>query len=144
MKWSSKNGIMIELLVDIVLMKLNMFQGKRKVKDRWSEVEYVVIHQVTSDMPTYKVKDDGGNVKFAHHNRLFLVAPVKETATPLGRGESISYVSTTRSGLVELTSLECNGEMPESEVESTLTSASPVMFHLDGWMVFYGHYHQWL
>ena len=31
---------------DIVLMKLNAFQGKRKVKDPWSEVEYVVVHQV--------------------------------------------------------------------------------------------------
>ena len=36
---------------DIVLMKLDMFQGKRKVKDRWSEVEYVVTRQVANDMP---------------------------------------------------------------------------------------------
>ena len=31
---------------DIVLMKLDMFQGKRKVKDQWREVEYVVVCQV--------------------------------------------------------------------------------------------------
>ena len=36
---------------DIVPMKLDMFQGKRKAKDRWSEVEYVVTCQVTSDHP---------------------------------------------------------------------------------------------
>ena len=29
--------------VDIVIMKLEMFQGKRKVKDQWSEVEHVVV-----------------------------------------------------------------------------------------------------
>ena len=42
---------------DVILMKLDMFQGKRKVKDRWSEVEYVVTHQVANDVPTYEVRD---------------------------------------------------------------------------------------
>ena len=60
---------------DVVLMKLDAFQGKRKAKDRWSEVEYVVTCQVTNDMPAYKVRDDGENVEITHHNRLFLVAP---------------------------------------------------------------------
>ena len=96
---------------DIVLMKLDVFQGKRKAKDRWSEVEYVVTHQVASDVPTYEVKDNSGSVKVTHLNRLFLVAPVRETATPLGGGESISYVGTARSTLAELTPLECGGEM---------------------------------
>ena len=40
---------------DVVLMKLDAFQGKRKVKDPWSEAEYMVMHQVTDDMATYKV-----------------------------------------------------------------------------------------
>ena len=31
---------------DVVLMKNNAYQGKRKVKDRWSETEYVIVHQV--------------------------------------------------------------------------------------------------
>ena len=43
------------MLGDIVLMKLDTFQGKRKVKDQWSEAEYVVMHQVTDDVPTYEV-----------------------------------------------------------------------------------------
>ena len=105
---------------DIILMKLDAFQGKRKVKDRWSKVEYVVTHQVASDMPTYEVKDDGGNIKVTHHNRLFLVAPVRDTSTPLGGSESVSYVSATQSALAELTPLEC-GETSESEVEGVLT-----------------------
>ena len=106
---------------DVVLIKLDVFQGKRKVKDRWKEGEYVVTHQVTSDIPAYKVKDDGRNIKVTHHNRLFLVAPMRDTATPLGGSESVSYVSITRSALVELTPLECSGEMSESEVEGMLT-----------------------
>ena len=69
---------------DVVLMKLDVFQGKRKAKDRWSEVEYVVAHQVTNGMPTYEVKDDGRNIKVAHCNRLLLVAPMRDVITPLG------------------------------------------------------------
>ena len=89
--------------------------------------------EVTSDMPTHEVKDDGGNIKVTHHNRLFLVTPTRDIATPLGIGESISYVSTTWSALAELTPLECGGEMSVSEVEGALTwhPASHVLF---GWV----------
>ena len=76
---------------DVVLMKLDEFQRKRQVKDRWSEVEYIVTHQVTNDVPAYEVRDDGGNVKVTHCNRLFLVAPTRDV---LGGSKSISYVGT--------------------------------------------------
>ena len=98
---------------DVVLMKLDAFQGKRKVKDRWSEAEYVVICQVTNDVPVYKVRDDGRNVKVAHHNRLFLVVPTRDDTTTLGGSESISYEGAAQSALAELTLLEWNSEIPE-------------------------------
>ena len=118
---------------DIVLMKLDVFQGKRKAKDRWSEAEYVVICQVTNDIPMYKVRDDGRNVKVTHCNKLFLVAPAKENAMPLGGSEFVSNEGTTRSVLVELTPLEWNSEMPESDVDEALTwhLTSHVLF---GWI----------
>ena len=72
----------VQLMPGDVLMKSTMFQGERKVKDRWSEAEYVVIHQITNDIPAYEVRDDSGNVKVTHCNRLFLVVPAKENATP--------------------------------------------------------------
>ena len=121
------------MLGDIVLMKLDMFQGKRKVKDRWSEVEYVVTRQVTNDMPTYEVKDDGGNVKVTHHNRLFLVAPMGNATIPLGGSESVSYMGTAWSVLAELTPLECGGETSESEVEGALTQCPASCVPL-GWV----------
>ena len=40
---------------EMVLMKLDAFQGKRKGKGRWSHMEFVVVHQVTDDIPMYKV-----------------------------------------------------------------------------------------
>ena len=108
------------ILGDVVLMKLDMFQGKKKAKDRWSEAVYVVIGQVRNDIPMYEVRDDGENVKVTHRNRLFLVAPAKEGAKPLGGSESISDEGTAWSALVELTPLEWNSEMPENDVDEVL------------------------
>ena len=70
-------------------MKNDTYQGKWKVKDWWSETEYVVVRQVADGIPAYEVKDEVGNVKTVHHNWLFLVATPKEAVTPLGVGASI-------------------------------------------------------
>ena len=75
---------------DVVLMKNDAYQGKRKVKDGWSETEYVVVHQVTDGVPAYEVKDEVENVKTIHHNWLFLVATPMEAVMSLGAGMSIS------------------------------------------------------
>ena len=53
---------------DMVLMKNDVYQGKQKVKDRWSETEYVVVRQVADGIPAYEVKNEAGNVKTVHHN----------------------------------------------------------------------------
>ena len=53
---------------DVILKKTDMFQGKRKVKDHWSKVEYEIIHQVTNGLPLYEIKDSSGNVKVTHCN----------------------------------------------------------------------------
>ena len=50
------------VLGDVVLMKNDAYQGKQKVKDQWSETEYVVVHQVADGMPAYEVKNEAGNV----------------------------------------------------------------------------------
>ena len=71
---------------DMVLMKNDVYQGKRKVKDQWSETEYVVVRQVADGVPTYEVKDEVGNVKTIHCNWLFLVATPTEAIMPLGAG----------------------------------------------------------
>ena len=75
---------------DIVLMKDDAYQGKQKVKDRWSETGYVVVCQVADGIPAYEVKDEVGNIKTIHRNRLFLVATLKEAIMPLGAGMPIS------------------------------------------------------
>ena len=105
-------GTMQLMLDDIILMKLDVFQGKRKAKDRGSEVECVV---------TYKVRDDSRNVKVTHCNRLFLMAPASDVGTPLWESKSVSYVGATQSTLAELTPLEWKSDTSESDVEGVLT-----------------------
>ena len=56
------------VLGDVVLMKNDVYQGKQKVKDLWSETKYVVVCQVVDGVPTYEVKDETGNIKTVHHN----------------------------------------------------------------------------
>ena len=108
------------MLGDIVLMKLDTFQGKRKVKDQWSEAEYVVVCQVTDDVPTYKVQDDGKNVKVIHCNWLFLVATLGVMSHPWEEASLLQKRTPPLSALVELTPLEWDIEVPGSEVDEAL------------------------
>ena len=97
-KWYYDRAMSTTQLVpgDVVLMKNDMYQGKWKVKDWWSETEYVVVHQVADGVPAYEVKDEVGNIKTIHRNRLFLVAIPVEVVTPLGTGASISEENVTK------------------------------------------------
>ena len=118
----------------MVLMKNNTYQGKRKVKDRWSETEYVVVCQVADGIPAYKVKDEAGNIKTIHRNWLFLVATPKEAIMPLGAGMSISEENDVWSTCVEHTSLEVENDLPEGSVDGadTLSPASRVLLRWVG------------
>ena len=118
---------------DVVLMKNDVYQGKRKVKDQWSQTEYVVVCQVTDSVPAYEVKDEAGNFKTVHHNRLFLVATPVEAIMPLGAGTLLSEENVAQSTLAECTSFKVESESPEGSVEGadTLSPASCVPL---GWV----------
>ena len=116
----------------IVLMKNDAYQGKHKVKDRWSETEYVVVCQVTDGIPAYEVKDEVGNVKTIHCNWLILVATPKEAITPLGAGMSISEEN-VRSTCAEHTSLGVESNLPERFVYGADTLSPPSRVPL-GWV----------
>ena len=118
---------------DVVLMKNDVYQGKQKGKDRWSEAEYVVVHQVADGIPTYEVKDEAGNVKTIHHNRLILVATPVGAVTPLGAGTPLSEENIARSTLAECASLEVQSDSPEGSVNGADT-LSPTSRVLLGWV----------
>ena len=73
------------VLGNVVLMKNDAYQGKWKVKDWWSETEYVVVHQVADGIPAYEVKDEAGNMKTIHRNDCFLWLPHWRLSHPWGK-----------------------------------------------------------
>ena len=58
---------------NLILVKADTFQGKRKIKDRWKDKPYEVVHQITTDAPSYEVKDQQGCSHTLHHNWLLLI-----------------------------------------------------------------------
>ena len=40
---------------DLVLVKVDAWKGKRKIKDRWKEETWEVVHQIMADIPSCKV-----------------------------------------------------------------------------------------
>ena len=134
-KWYYDQAMSTTQLVpgDVVLMKNDTYQGKWKVKDRWSETEYVVVHQVADGIPAYVVKDEAGNVKTIHRNRLFLMAAPMEAIMPLGAGTSISEENIAQSTLAECTSFKVESDLPEGSVDGADT-LSPTSRVLLGWV----------
>ena len=37
---------------DLVLVKVDAFKGKRKIKDRWEEGTWEVVHQIATEVPS--------------------------------------------------------------------------------------------
>ena len=69
---------------NLVLVKADAFQGKRKIKDRWEDKPHEVVHLIMTDIPSYKVKDQCGHSFILYHSWLLLVA--SETGVPLCMG----------------------------------------------------------
>ena len=68
---------------DVVLMKADAKQGRRKVMDRWNSDPWEVIGPMSDGLPVYKIKNDNGQIRTVHRNRLLLLAPAEERGTPV-------------------------------------------------------------
>ena len=44
----------------LVLVKADAFKGKRKIKDRWEEDTWEVVHQIATDVSSYEMMDQHG------------------------------------------------------------------------------------
>ena len=53
---------------NLVLVKANAFKGKRKIKDRWEEETWEVVHQIATDVPSYKVRNQHVRSWVLHQN----------------------------------------------------------------------------
>ena len=53
---------------DLVLVKADAFKGKRRIKDRWEEDTWQVVHQIATDVPSYEVTDQCRRSCILHQN----------------------------------------------------------------------------
>ena len=67
-----KKGAIDLKLGDLVLVKADAFQGKRKIKDRCEDKPHEVMHQIMTDIPSYEVTDQCRQ-SCVLHNRLLLI-----------------------------------------------------------------------
>ena len=68
---------------DLILVKADAYKGKRKIKDRWEEGTLEVMHQITTDVPSYEVANQHGKSQVLHQNRLLVAS---EVGVPLCMG----------------------------------------------------------
>ena len=45
---------------NLVLVKMDAWKGKRKIKDRWEEEIWDVVHQIVADIPSYEAMHQHG------------------------------------------------------------------------------------
>ena len=58
---------------DHILVKVDAFKGKRKIKDRWEEETWEVVHQIMTDISSYKVMNQHRRSHILHLKQLLLV-----------------------------------------------------------------------
>ena len=75
-KWyyNQKLGTMDLKPGNLVLVKDDAFKGKGQIKDRWEDEPCEVVHQIATDIPSYKVMDQCRQSCILHCNRLLLIA----------------------------------------------------------------------
>ena len=69
---------------NLVLVKVDAWKGKRKIKDRWDEETWEVSQQMVADVPSYKVMNQHGRSRVLHQNWLLLIA--SDVGVPLCMG----------------------------------------------------------
>ena len=74
-KWyyDQKIGIVNLKPGNLVLVKADAFKGERKIKDRWEEDMWKVVHQIMTDIPSYEVIDQCRRSCILHRNWLLLI-----------------------------------------------------------------------
>ena len=85
-KWyyGTKIGTMNLKPGDLVLVKVDAWKGKRKIKDRWDEETWEGSWQIAADVPFYEVTKQHRWSQVLHRNGLLLIA--SEVGIPLCMG----------------------------------------------------------
>ena len=118
---------------NLVLVRVDAFKGKRKIKDRWEEDTWEVVHQITTDIPSYKVTEPKCRRSHSlHQNWPLLIA--SEVGVPLCIGTCHAWDRCTSPTPCKPTST--GGEtkmMPQENIGSVVTQCHPSKTSL-GWI----------
>ena len=125
---------------DLVLVKADAFKGKRKIRDRWEDEACVVVHQIMTDIPSYKVTDQCGQSCILHWNQLLLIA--SEVGIPLCVGDHHAWDWCTSPTSVKPTCIGSESRiMPWEHVVRQSSNAWPARLPWGGSMGSYDFYH---
>ena len=67
---------------DTVLLKIDKVTGRRKIQDRWSDVNYEVVENLAPDSPLYRIRDSNGDIRVVHRNKLLCIATMPQEPCP--------------------------------------------------------------
>ena len=105
---------------DLVLVKVDAWKGKRKIKDRWEEETWKVVRQTVADVPSYKVMNQHGWSQVLHQNWLLLIA--SEVGIPLCMGNHHTWDRCTSPTPCKTTSVRGDEKrMPQEKVGKVVT-----------------------
>ena len=79
---------------DPVLVKADVWNGKRKIKVRWEEETWEVVHQIMADISSYEVLNQHGWSRVFHQNQFLVIA--SEIGIPLCMGSHHTQDRCTR------------------------------------------------
>ena len=120
---------------NLVLVKADVFKGKRKIRDRWEDEAFEMVHEIMTDIPFYKVMDQCRQSHILHPNWLLLI--VSEVGIPLCVGIHQAQDKCTSPTLVKPTSEGSESRiMPQEHVVWQSSNARPVRLPgVDQWEV---------
>ena len=132
-KWyyNRKVGIVNLKPGDLVIVKVDAWKGKRKIKDRWDEETWEVSWQIATDVPSYKVTNQHGWSQVLHRNQLLLIT--SEVGIPLCMGNRHTWDRCTSPTPCKTTSLGSDEQMMPQEQNGMVVTQQPTRKASQGW-----------
>ena len=129
--YDRKIGAMNLKPVNLVLVKVDAWKGKRKIKDRWDEETWEVSWQIMADVPSYEMTNQHRWSWVLHRNWLLLVA--SEVGIPLCMGNHHTWGRCTSPTPCKTTSLGGDGKRMPQEKDGKVVTWWPTNKASLGW-----------
>ena len=115
---------------DLVLVKADAWKGKRKIKDRWEEETWEVVHQIVADVPSFKVMNQHGRSQVLHQNQLLIAS---EIGIPLCMGSCPTQDRCTSPTPCKTTSVRGERKRMPQEESGKVVTQQPTSKASLGW-----------